>query len=155
MYNDAIKEQNTKNTLDRHKKREDEKKWFNDNQAQIEKRYGDYTNRVNEYRKNKFDNYFEDLKTQMQEQTEKKEKTRSFAKYVSPELVQSFDATPLMPTVDQRSNLTVKMRNMIDKGQNFNREGIQKDLASSGDIYNEIKSRYNNHYSRYNIITGL
>lgn len=63
---------------------------------------------------------------------------------------------PLKPNVGQRGNLTIKMRNDIDGGQNFNREGVSNEnIGDSRKMYNEIKNRYSNSYSRYNIITNL
>lgn len=65
------------------------------------------------------------------------------------------ETAPLKPDDFQRSNLPINSRNLIDRGQNFNREGIAKDLTTSADIYNEIKGLYSNHSSRYNIITNM
>ena len=62
---------------------------------------------------------------------------------------------PLKPDDSEKSNQNVNKRQMIAKGQNFNREGVTKDLAKSSDVYNEIKHLYGNHYSRYNIITNM
>ena len=62
---------------------------------------------------------------------------------------------PLKPDNAERSNLNVHKRQQIDKGQNFNREGITKDVTSSSDVYNELKHIYGNHYSRYNIISNM
>ena len=62
---------------------------------------------------------------------------------------------PMQPDVHQKSNQHINKRQLISKGQNFNREGVTKDLAQSSDIYNEIKHLYGNHYSRYNILTNM
>lgn len=63
---------------------------------------------------------------------------------------------PLKPSVGQRGNLTIKMRNDIDGGQNFNKEGVSKEnIGDSNKMYQEIKNRYGNYYSRYNIISNL
>ena len=62
---------------------------------------------------------------------------------------------PSKPNDHEKSNQHINKRQLIAKGQNFNREGVTKDLAKSSDVYNEIKHLYGNHYSRYNIITNM
>ena len=51
--------------------------------------------------------------------------------------------------------LTIETRKSLVRGNNWNKAGIDNGLKTSKEVYDDIKTKYGNHYSRYNIISGI
>jgi uncharacterized protein YecE (DUF72 family) len=69
--------------------RQKEKQWLNANQTVQDKRYQAYDVRNKGYSEKQNDEYFEDLREQVQDQKDGKTRRKYFANYVSPDILRS------------------------------------------------------------------
>jgi hypothetical protein len=89
FYNDSISKQDTIRKSQMLEDRQKEKQWFNANQTVQDKRYQAYDVRNKGYSEKQNDEYFEDLREQVQDQKDGKTRRKYFANYVSPDILRS------------------------------------------------------------------
>jgi hypothetical protein len=89
FYNDSITKQETIKKSQMFEDREKEKQWFNASQTVQDKQYAAYDASNKNYSSKRNNEYFEDLREQVQHQKDGRTRRKYFANYVSPDILRS------------------------------------------------------------------